>query len=264
MFNRPLTESEVSFFEKNHYLVLRKPFAPSQGEALAKWAAELLAWPESPGKWMKYFETSPKSGERQLCRVENFLPYHEGFRSLLKDPVLFDILEQLMGEPATLYKEKINLKLPGGSGFGAHQDAPAFVTFGQRYHITLMLAIDDSTLENGCLQFSDPVPVYTTLAQNPDGTLCSQLEGELPWRPLEVKAGDVVLFDSYIPHRSPTNTSDSSRRAGFITYNRLAEGKRRDDYFADKRRSFPPECERVPGRDYSEKESLYNLGNPIR
>ena len=264
MFDRPLNESEVQLFKDNHYLVLRQPLAKEQRKALGKWTDELIDWPESPGEWMKYFETSPQTEERQLCRVENFLPYHEGFRSLLKDEVLFEILEQLMGEPATLFKEKINLKLPGGAGFGAHQDAPAFISFGQRYHITLMLAIDDSTRENGCLQFSTPVEVYNTLPQNPDGTLCSQLEAELPWVPLEVKAGDVVLFDSYIPHRSPRNTSGQSRRAGFITYNRLSEGDHREDYFNDKRRSFPPECERIPGADYSEKESLYNLGNPIR
>ena len=32
----------------------------------------------------------------------------------------------LLGEPAVLYKEKINYKLPGGAGYSAHQDAPAY------------------------------------------------------------------------------------------------------------------------------------------
>jgi len=264
MFSRPLNDYELQFWKDNHYLVLRQPFTPEQREELQRWTNEMMTWPDAPGKWMKYFEPSPLTGEKMLCRIENFLPYHGGFSSLLQNDILFEILEQLMGEPAVLFKEKINLKLAGGAGFGAHQDAPAFITFDQRYHITMMLAIDDSTIDNGCVQFSSPVETYKTLAQNPDGTICSELEKELSWTSLEVQAGDIVLFDSYIPHRSPTNPSKKSRRAGFITYNRESEGCHRDDYFADKRRSFPPECERVEGMDYSEKESLYNLGNPIR
>ena len=265
MFSRPLKSHELQFYEDHHYLVLRQPFGPQKSKKLQEWADELIRWPETPGKWMKYFETSPLTGERMLCRVENFLEYHRGFRRLLQDPILLDILQELMGEPPTLFKEKINMKLAGGAGFGAHQDAPAFTTFGQRYHITMMLAIDDSTIANGCLQFSSPVEMYQTLPQNPDGTLCSKLEAKLPWHSLEeVEAGDVVLFDSYIPHRSPKNPSRHSRRAGFITYNRKSEGDYRKNYFEDKRKSFPPECERIFGVDYSTRESVYNLGNPIR
>ena len=96
---------------------------------------------------MKYFENSSKTGERLLCRVENFIPYHDGLRALLTDGDVMRILSELMGEQAVLFKEKINAKLPGGSGFTAHQDAPAFITFGQRYHITMMIAVDDSTIE---------------------------------------------------------------------------------------------------------------------
>jgi hypothetical protein len=31
-----------------------------------------------------------------------------------------------------LFKEKINFKLPGGSGFTPHQDSPAYITFPAR------------------------------------------------------------------------------------------------------------------------------------
>ena len=46
-------------------------------------------------------------------------------------------------------------------------------------------------------------------------------------------AGDIALFDSYIPHRSHPNTSDRPHDAMYITYNRLSEGSHREDYFAD-------------------------------
>ena len=39
-----------------------------------EWADELARWPETPGKWMKYFETATDQRDsRMLCRVEYFL-----------------------------------------------------------------------------------------------------------------------------------------------------------------------------------------------
>ncbi len=224
--------------------------------------ADLEQRPETPGKWMKYFETG--AGERQLCRVEDFVPYHDGFASLLTAGPLMEMLAQLMGEPAALFKEKINFKLPGGAGFTAHQDAPAFTTFGQHYHLTVLIAVDPSDRSNGGLEFSDPVDVGTTLPQRPDGSISEAVESELDWRPLDLPAGSIAVFDSYIPHRSPRNESDRPRRGLYITYNRAAEGDRRADYFADKRATFPPEIERVPGVDYLANAGRYNVGNPIR
>ena len=86
----------------------------------------------------------------------------------------------------------------------------------------------------------------------------------MQWTPLTVKAGDVVCFDSYIPHRSKANLGTTSRRALFLTYNRKADGDVRLKYYADKRKYFPPECEREEGVDYESTPSPYNLGNPIR
>lgn len=37
-------------------------------------------------------------------------------------------------------------------GFPAHQDAPAYVSFGLNYHVTCLLAADEATEENGCLE----------------------------------------------------------------------------------------------------------------
>ena len=264
MLNHALTRDERHHWERDHRLILRCPFDAAELDQLAGWAAELEGWAETPGRWMKYFETVDAANPRQLCRVENFLPYHDGLRGLIAGDGVRRILTELMGEAPRLFKEKINYKLPGGGGFEAHQDAPAFKGFGQRYHITFLVAFDAQTRGNGCLEFADPVAVYDTLPQGPGGAIDAAVEARLTWRPLELARGDVVFFDSYIPHRSGSNRSGDPRRALYVTYNRRSEGDRRDDYYADKRAKFPPECEREAGVDYSAAESLYNLGNPIR
>ena len=64
------------------------------------------------------------------------------------------------------------------------------------------------------------------------------------------RPGDAVFFDSYVPHRSEANATAAPRRVLYVTYNRRADGDHRVRYYADKRRSFPPACEREPGREY--------------
>ncbi|MCB9524049.1 MAG: phytanoyl-CoA dioxygenase family protein [Myxococcales bacterium] len=258
----PLTPEQIAAWQRDHLLVLPGVLAGEALDRLRGWVEDLEARPETPGKWMKYFERGTQA--RQLCRVEDFVPHHAGLAELLCGEALLARLGELLGEPAVLFKEKINFKLPGGAGFTAHQDAPAFDTFGTQYHVTVLIAVDEQTRANGGLEFSDPVPEGVLLPQRADKSVAEATEAELPWYPLDLPAGSVAVFDSFIPHRSDTNRTDAPRRGLYVTYNRARDGAHRAAYFADKRANFPPEVERVPGVDYLATAGRYNVGNPIR
>lgn len=259
-----LTEEQKAHWKKHRFLKITDYYTATEIAALADYSSELIAWPEMPGLWMKYYENNLE-GKRQLCRVEHFLEYHSGLDELARGERVIDLLSQLMGEKAVIFKEKLNVKLPGGNGFTPHQDAPAFVSFKQTYHITMMVAVDPSTRENGCLQLlHNDKHAGITLAQEADGSIDKKISDGFQWHYAECNPGDILLFDSYLPHYSEPNRSDKSRRALYITYNREAEGgSRRTDYFQDKREKFPPDCERIPGKDYSQGAEIYNVANPI-
>lgn len=256
-----LTEAQSHRWHQDGYLHIPQFF---DADRLRKWTEDMTQWPETAGKWMKYFESSEDGTmERMLCRIEYFLAFHDGWRDVIFDPKLMDILAILFGEPAVLYKEKLNFKLPGGNGFTAHQDAPAFATFGQSFHITAMVSIDATTVANGCLEMAAGRHQEGLLDMTEDLVLSPRAIASLSWAPLETQPGDLVLFGSLIPHRSPANRTSGPRRAAYITYNGVSQGDFRDQYYANKRQVFPPEIERVAGRDYS-NSGLYNIGNPIR
>jgi len=208
---------------------------------------------------MQYFEGE----KRQLCRTENFLPYHEGLKKLFLGKVS-DAASDIFQSNAVLYKDKINFKLPGGNGFIAHQDAPAFVTFKQKYHLTVMIAVDYCTIENGCLEVAIGEHKNGILKQSEDGTIHPEVIQKLKWTPIPCKPGDIMFFGSYLPHLSKENRSDTPRRVFYLTYNSVSDGDYREAYYKHKRESFPPEIERIPGKDYSSGAALYNIGNPIR
>ncbi|MEW6278886.1 MAG: phytanoyl-CoA dioxygenase family protein [Candidatus Eremiobacterota bacterium] len=243
-----LTQEQVDAFHRDGFLVVRGYCPPEEVLRLERWTGEVAALPETPGKWMMYFESSRQDGSRILNRLENFVPYHEGFRELVQGRLQQDVA-QLLGEPAVLFKDKINFKLPGGDGFKAHQDVQAGWDVYASLHLTAMVAVDRATAENGRLEI--------VRGQHQDGlkgTMWeplteSDLKG-MTFEPLDCEPGDAVFFDSFAPHRSDANLSSEPRRILYVTYNRLSEGDHRERYYADKRKSFPPDCEREAGRIY--------------
>ncbi|WP_231296929.1 phytanoyl-CoA dioxygenase family protein [Fluoribacter dumoffii] len=264
MMDYQLSEEQHSFWKKQGYVFLTDFLFGDVKHYLQTWCDELTSWPETPGKWMKYFEKNTQ-GERQLCRVENFIDYHQGMNEVANSSRTLNLVSSLMEEKAAIFKEKINYKFPGGGGFKPHQDAPAFISFNQQFHITMMVAIDDCTLKNGCLQVvqggaNKPV----VLPQEADGSIKKELAVEFQWTPIECGTGDVILFDSYLPHYSEPNRSNKPRRAIFITFSKFSEGGvMRQAYYKDKREKFPPDCERDPNKDYSAGAAIYNVANPI-
>mmetsp|Transcript_26076 Transcript_26076/g.25684 ORF Transcript_26076/g.25684 Transcript_26076/m.25684 type:complete len:278 (+) Transcript_26076:59-892(+) len=255
-------QDQIDFYNREGFVVAKQVLPRSITDNLQKWAKDMEDLPETPGKWMKYFEVT--KGQRLLCRVENFLPFFPELREISYGMVT-DMSSDLFGEQAVIYKEKINFKFPQGSGFAAHQDQPAFVSFGCKKLLTVLLPIDANTRQSGGLDFvrQHHIPAEI-LPQNSDGSLRTDIEAKLNWIPLDAHGGDLVFFDSYAPHRSDVNTSASTRRNLYLTYNPLSHGSWRDKYYEEKRRVFPPECERDPTKDYSEGAKVFNVANPIK
>jgi ectoine hydroxylase-related dioxygenase (phytanoyl-CoA dioxygenase family) len=171
----------------------------------------------------------------RLCRSEGFVGVHAGLTALLTEGPLLDAASALLGEPAVLYKEKVNYKLPGGAGYSAHQDAPAW-PFVER-HVSCMLAIDDSRIANGCLEVVSGCH-HELLPTDDLRCIPSEAVASLEWVPVEVEAGDVLWFHSRTPHRSGPNPGPDPRRALYPTYNAAAEGDLRTAYYAEKQRTL--------------------------
>jgi ectoine hydroxylase-related dioxygenase (phytanoyl-CoA dioxygenase family) len=245
----PLTPEQIALFHSDGYLVVHGLFTGAEVADIRSWTDEVQRWPEIPGRHMMYFEQS-RTGERLLNRMENVLPYHEGFRRLAAGRQLCCACGQLLGEPVVLFKDKINFKLPGGGGFEAHQDVQAGWSRYASLHITALVAVDRATVANGCLEIAaDFRGAHALIGREWEPLNAQQLAG-LHWRCLEAEPGDVVFFDSFVPHRSAPNATAEARRVLYYTYNKASEGDHLAQYYADKRASYPPDIEREAGREY--------------
>jgi len=247
MVDRNASVEDCARMQRDGYLVVRGFFSTPEVAELLQWTEELEKAPEVSGRHWVYREDSVREpGRRVIQRIENFCPYHEGFDRFIRHGALLRWTGALMGGPVVLFKDKINFKMPGGAGFKAHQDQQAGWSTYAPLFVTAMVTLDAATVENGCLEIA--------AGRHREGLIGQQ------WVPLEEQGlsleviptapGDVIFFDSYVPHASKANLTDSPRRILYITYNLAREGDHRARYFADKHASFPPDIDRDKEKTY--------------
>ena len=244
----PLTAAHVADFRRDGFVVVSGFYDPAEMVNITGWVDEVQKWPETPGKWMMYFEESA-AGERILNRVENVPPFHEGFARLTGGDKMLAACGQLFGEPAVLFKDKINFKMPGGGGFEPHQDVQAGWARYASIHITSLVTIDRATVANGCLEMARGFRGHDLLGAEWTPLTEGNLAG-VEFEKVEAEPGDAVFFDSFIPHQSAPNRTDAPRRVLYYTYNKTSEGDHLAQYYADKRESYPPDVEREDGKEY--------------
>jgi len=231
VFEDGTAPAAVDHFGRTGWVHVRPPAAADLARRLQAWADEIAAWPDGAGPWLHYRELTDAGPA--LCRTENIVPAHPGLRALLadEDGALRATAGALLGEPAVLYKDKLNYKLPGGAGYAPHQDAPAYR--GVDVHVSCMVAIDDATEANGCLEVSTGAH-HRLLPLDGAGCIRADVVGTLTWATVPVRAGDTLWFHSLTPHRSGPNASARPRRALYPTYNAAAAGDLRAAYYRQK------------------------------
>lgn len=219
----------VGHYRQQGWLLTEMLAAAGQAE-LRHWVEEVAAWPDDGDGWLHHREMT--NAGAKLCRSENLIPFHAGLRELLTSGSLVETASALLGEPAVLYKEKINYKLPGGAGYAPHQDAPAYRFVD--VHVSCMVAIDDATTGNGGLEVAAGMH-HSLLPTDDVGCIRPDIAATLHWIPVDVRAGQTLWFHSRTPHRSGPNESPHPRRALYPTYNAASEGDLRADYYHQKR-----------------------------
>jgi len=258
-----VTAEQKAFFDEKGFLIIKDALKPEEADALQDWAQTVHDLPRTPGvPWMPYEEVNA-SGQRVLCRTENYVNYHAGFNSLLRGPKLLSLLSQLAGEDVLLFKEKINYKLAGSGGFAPHIDSTAYTHVKNIKHLTILLAVDDTDSSNGGLDVVEGSQLMNVPINKEDNCAEPAWVQKQTWTPANLKAGQLLVFGSYLAHRSGPNKSNRDRKAIYATYNLAREGDLHDPYYQDRQQLWPATHEREDGKDYSQGALRYGYGSPM-
>jgi len=242
-----LDRDQIDAFARDGFLLVRGAYSAADVARFRDWADEMVAMPEEPGRHWVYWENSRLDPERRIvCRIENIAPFHPGFAALAESLRL--ATGTLMGEDAVLFKEKINFKYPGADGFKPHQDAQAGWDAYADFFVSALVSLDRATSENGCLQIVSGHH-NRGIFRSWEPLTDADMDG-MEWVDVPTEPGDVIFFDCFAPHASQPNMTGDTRRIYFATYNRKSAGDHLARYYADKRKSYPPDIEREAGKDY--------------
>lgn len=235
---------EVELFRRRGFLVKPAFFSADAVQRVSEWLDRATDSTEPLGSEARYYEKSPVTGRNMLVRMEHFLGADNAAVSdILLGTQPMSAVVELLGEPALLFKEKVNFKLPGCRADKLHQDQSAGWNAYADFFITMAMAVDENRRDNAALSFLQSGRYQKTLMAPEWEPLTLD---DPPYSPeeeyclIEAKAGDAIFFDSYVPHGSPPNTSNRPRRNIYVTFNRRSAGDLRRRYYDDKWQAYPP------------------------
>jgi ectoine hydroxylase-related dioxygenase (phytanoyl-CoA dioxygenase family) len=229
-----LSDEQVNFFNENGFVSGIKLLDEKQIEIIRNELAQ-IADPKHEGHELFYEFHSNESTDPSTILFHALGEWRitEGLHDVLWNPRFLVAASQLLGNvPVRFWHDQIFWKPPKKGGVVAwHQDYSYWTRTKPVAHLTCWCGLDDSTKENGCLQYIAGSHRWGLL---PKTVLAGDIAGIKDYlddgqkkqfeHPLyaEVKAGEAIFHHSLTLHGSGENKSDKPRRAFVI--NAFADG----------------------------------------
>jgi phytanoyl-CoA hydroxylase len=167
----------------------------------------------------------PGSNPPRLRNAFRLHLYNDLFLRVPSQPALAGAVESILGSPVRLYSSGLFAKpAEAGSEVPRHQDMP-YWPFEPYEMLTAWIALDDSTLENGCVRYAAGSHKLGLLPHQPSGVMGNSLGLvpddrvlTLPEQGVELRCGDCVLHHCLTVHRSEPNRSSAPRRGLIYTF----------------------------------------------
>jgi ectoine hydroxylase-related dioxygenase (phytanoyl-CoA dioxygenase family) len=141
------------------------------------------------------------------------------FNAFINNKNLCDILEDILGPDVDCFLSQFIFKNPGAWGQPWHQDSSYF-PFDREPQVAAWLATSEATLENGCLVVlpgSHQESLHEHLPDDREGSNYGYTEIKdhdfSEEMPVVLNKGDLLLFHSFLMHKSYDNKSNSRRTA---------------------------------------------------
>lgn len=225
-----VSEIEKQTFLTKGYVHLRGVLSPEEVDEIeAVYDAFLRREISVAGKDLNDMTTGEHGTDPKGYAIVNvMLPrrYYPAWVGNIFEQRAKSIAEQLCGEGMTIDFDQLLAKSPNRpeAVFGWHQDQAYWIDTDDRRTATCWLAVDDSTEENGCMQFLagshlEPVRPHRPLHEDrtKSHTLVTDLRSGDVMTKVPIRRGDITVHNEGVLHGSGGNyTSDSYRRAYIV------------------------------------------------
>jgi ectoine hydroxylase-related dioxygenase (phytanoyl-CoA dioxygenase family) len=157
--NHAISPEQIAFFQENGYIVIEDFLSADE---LEQWRSAVTEAVEKrnghklPGKAKVYGEGDDKDKDyfdNVFDQLLNLWMDNAGVRNLMLDERIGRMAAQLSGaDGIRIWHDQALIKKPWANPTSWHLDAP-YWSFTDRRALSIWVALDDATLENGCLFF---------------------------------------------------------------------------------------------------------------
>ena len=228
-----LTPEQISAYERDGYLVVRGLFTSEETDLLGETARNDDA--------MDKASSAMDDGQGNDVRLALWNHPGEGIYGMFaRCRRVVDSVEQLLGDEAYHYHSKMILKdAKVGGAWAWHQDYGYWYQNGVLFPdlCSVMVAVDEATRENGCLQVLKGSHklgrVNHVLSGDQAGAEVERVEEakkRLELVHVTMEPGDALYFHANLMHASDANNSDNSRWAMICCYNAASNDPYKDSH----------------------------------
>jgi ectoine hydroxylase-related dioxygenase (phytanoyl-CoA dioxygenase family) len=265
----------LEYFRENGFAVLGDAFSPTEVAEINKDAERLCR-----GEYGTIDTGKPLAGVRSTDELmRQFLCIHyphkvsEVAMGAMKNPRVIAALTGLIGPNVKAMQSMLFIKSEGKPGQAWHQDE-YFIPTRDRSLTAAWIALDDATVENGCLWALPgshrPGVLYPARDQTDPRFDCTTEAYDFPYRdedavPLEVPAGAAVIFNGYLLHRSLQNSGAHGYRRALVNHYMSAESLLPWKWPTDGTHMAAADCRDivlVAGRDPYRHKGLEDINRP--
>ena len=228
-----VTADHAAFFRENGYLIVEDALSSAEVHQLRGEATTICRGERGPIR--NAFTHSPEETDEEV--IQRYLCIHfphkisQVMHDTLAHPVIADVLTQVIGPNVKSMQSMLFIKSSGKPGQAWHQDED-FIPSRDRTLTGAWMALDDATVENGCLWVIPGSHKHGVLwpqeQQNDPRFDCTIESYGFPHKdedaiPVEVKAGAIVFFNGYLLHRSLPNNAVGGYRRVLVNHYMSAE-----------------------------------------
>ncbi len=229
-FALPLDAVNASrFYIESGYLVIEDSFSAQEVESLNVEALEICRGRRGSIDGIDSVPTDAESDDDVLKRYLCIHFPHKLSDAMLAQvghPSLVEATTACIGPNVKCMQSMLFIKAAGKPGQAWHQDED-YIPTRDRSLMGAWLALDDATVQNGCLWVipgSHKRGILWPQRENEDRRFdCSEESLGFPYTdadsvPVEVRAGSLVCFNGYLLHRSLPNVAASGYRRALVNH----------------------------------------------
>ncbi len=223
------TEEQVALYHEQGFLGINNLLTPDEVQSSLAGLLDLI-----DGKQPSFRHIQFEAGARPLLatlaaeqkqdlvrKIFSFVDYEPRLRAIAEHPRILEIARRLLGEEPVRFEDKALIKPPRiGREKPWHQDHAYWNLPLNTHAVTVWIALDAATLENGCMYVipgshrEGPVVHF----RRRDWQMCDTNVETNRVIATPLGAGGALFFDSFLQHGTPANSSPLRRRALQFVY----------------------------------------------